>query len=134
MTKLGPTNRFWNLKIKINPSGSHPTLHPLFFEIQTWNFKWWFIATFSTIFNLSVPSGPFEPPKFHQGFKSLNKDISRAVSQIWKIWPHSRLLIQFSMITFIKCKYTIFLLLRVLNYNNLFLNNPLAYPDPNHAS
>ena len=35
MTKLGPTNRFWDLKIKINLSGSHPTLHLLFFEIQT---------------------------------------------------------------------------------------------------
>ena len=28
MTKLGPKNRFWDLKIKINPSGSHPPLHP----------------------------------------------------------------------------------------------------------
>ena len=35
MTKLGPKKQFWGLKIKINPSGSHPTLHPLFFEIQT---------------------------------------------------------------------------------------------------
>ena len=46
MTKLGPKNRFWDLKIKINPSGSHPTLNPLFFNIQTWNFTWWSIATF----------------------------------------------------------------------------------------
>ena len=45
MTKLGPKNRFWDLKIKINPSGSNPTINPLFFEIQTWNFTWWFIAT-----------------------------------------------------------------------------------------
>ena len=35
MTKLGPKNRFWDLKIKINPSGSNPTINPLFFEIQT---------------------------------------------------------------------------------------------------
>ena len=26
MTKLGPKNRFWDLRIKINPSGRHPTL------------------------------------------------------------------------------------------------------------
>merc|ERR1712219_51966 len=34
-TKLGPKNRFWDLKIKINPSGINPTINPLFFEIQT---------------------------------------------------------------------------------------------------
>merc|ERR1712235_162952 len=62
----------------------------------------------------SVPSGPIEPPKFNQGFKSLNKDISRTVSQILKIRPYSRLQIKFST-TFILCKYTIFLLLRLLN-------------------
>merc|ERR1712035_152490 len=31
MTKLGPKNRFWDLKIKINPSRSNPTINPLFF-------------------------------------------------------------------------------------------------------
>ena len=35
MTKLGPKNRFWDLKIKINPSGICPNLNPSFFEIQT---------------------------------------------------------------------------------------------------
>ena len=35
MTKLGPKNRFWDLKIKINLSGSHTKLNPLFFEKQT---------------------------------------------------------------------------------------------------
>ena len=35
MTKLGPKNRFWDLKIKINPSGIRPNLNPSFFEIQT---------------------------------------------------------------------------------------------------
>ena len=35
MTKLGPENQFWDLNIKIHMSGSHPTLNPLFFEIQT---------------------------------------------------------------------------------------------------
>ena len=35
MTKLGPKNRFWDLKIKINRSGIRPDLHPSFFEIQT---------------------------------------------------------------------------------------------------
>ena len=35
MIKLGPKTRFWDLKIKINPSGSNPTINPLFFEIQT---------------------------------------------------------------------------------------------------
>ena len=35
MTKLGPKNRFWDLKIKINLSGIRPNLHPSFFEIQT---------------------------------------------------------------------------------------------------
>ena len=35
MTKLGPKNRFWDLKIKINPSGSNPAINLLFFEIQT---------------------------------------------------------------------------------------------------
>ena len=39
----------------------------------------------------SVPSGPIKPPKFNQGFTSLNKDISRTVSRILKIRPHSRL-------------------------------------------
>ena len=35
MTKLGPKKRFWDLKIKINPSRSHSTPHLLFSEIQT---------------------------------------------------------------------------------------------------
>ena len=35
MTKLGPKKRFWDLKIKTNPSGSHPLIHPLFFKIHT---------------------------------------------------------------------------------------------------
>ena len=35
MTKLGPKNRFWDLKIKINRSRSNPTMNPSFFEIQT---------------------------------------------------------------------------------------------------
>ena len=35
MTKLGPKNRFWDLKIKINPSEIRPNLNPSFFEIQT---------------------------------------------------------------------------------------------------
>ena len=35
MIKLGPKKRFWDLKIKINLSGSHPTLNRLSFEIQT---------------------------------------------------------------------------------------------------
>ena len=35
MTKLGPKNRFWGLKIKINLSGIRPNLNPSFFEIQT---------------------------------------------------------------------------------------------------
>ena len=56
MTKLGPKNRFWDLKIKINPSGSNPKINPLFFEIQTWNFTWWFIATFSTLFDFIMYS------------------------------------------------------------------------------
>ena len=63
----------------------------------------------------SAPSGPTEPPKFNQGFWSLNKDISRTVIWILKIRPYTRLQIQFS-ITFISWKYAIFLLLRVLNY------------------
>ena len=50
MTKSGPKNWFWDLKIKINPTGSNPTINPLFFEIQTWNFTWWFIATVQTLF------------------------------------------------------------------------------------
>ena len=54
-TKLGPKKRFWDLKIKINPSGSNPTKNPI------------------------------EPPKFNQGSKSFNKDISRTISQILKI-------------------------------------------------
>ena len=29
LTKLGPKKRFWDLKIKTNPSGSHPLIHPL---------------------------------------------------------------------------------------------------------
>ena len=74
---------------------------------------------FNNVFTQSVPSGPIEPPKFNQGFPSLNKDISRTVSQILKIRPLSRLQIQFS-ITFILCKYALFLLLRVLNYKKLF--------------
>ena len=52
MTKLGPKNRFWGLKIKINLSGIRPNLHPSFFEIQTWYFTSWFIATFSTFFTM----------------------------------------------------------------------------------
>ena len=68
----------------------------------------------NNVFSQSVPSGPIEPPKFNQGFISLNKDISRTVSQILKIRPYSRLQIKFST-TFILCKYTIFLLLRLLN-------------------
>ena len=56
MTKLGPKNRFWDPKIKINPSVSNPTINPLFFEIQTWNFTWWFIATFWTLFDLIMYS------------------------------------------------------------------------------
>jgi len=35
MIKLGPKNRFWDLKIKINPSGIRPNLNLSFFEIQT---------------------------------------------------------------------------------------------------
>ena len=35
MTKLGPKNQFWGLKIKINLSGIRPNLNPSFFEIQT---------------------------------------------------------------------------------------------------
>ena len=35
MTKLGPKNRFWDLKIKINPSEIRPNVYPSFFEIQT---------------------------------------------------------------------------------------------------
>ena len=35
MTKLGPKNWFWDLKIKINPPGYHLTLNPLSFKIQT---------------------------------------------------------------------------------------------------
>ena len=35
MTTLGPKKRFWDLKIKTNPSGSHPLIHPLFFKIHT---------------------------------------------------------------------------------------------------
>ena len=35
MTKLGPKNRLWDLKIKINPSGSNPLMNQLFFKIQT---------------------------------------------------------------------------------------------------
>ena len=35
LTKLGPKKRFWDLKIKTNPSGSHPLIHPLFFKIHT---------------------------------------------------------------------------------------------------
>ena len=35
MTKLGPKTRFWDLKIKINSSGSNPTINPLFCEIVT---------------------------------------------------------------------------------------------------
>ena len=65
------------------------------------------------VFSQSVPSGPIEPPKFNQGFKSLNKDISRTVSRILKNRPYSRFQIQFST-TFILCKFIIFLLLRVL--------------------
>ena len=34
-TELGNTLRDFICSRKINPSGSHPTLHPLFFEIQT---------------------------------------------------------------------------------------------------
>ena len=45
----------------------------------------------NNVFTQSVPSGPIEPPKFNQGFASLNKDISRTVSRILKIRPHSRL-------------------------------------------
>ena len=67
------------------------------------------------VFSQSAPSGPIEPPKFNQGLKSFNKDISRTVGQILKIRPPSILQIQFS-ITFILCKSTIFLLLRALNY------------------
>ena len=70
---------------------------------------------YNNVFSQSAPSGPIEPQKFNQGLRSFNKDISRTVGQILKIRPHSRLQIQFS-ITFILCKSTIFLLLRVLNY------------------
>ena len=56
MTKLGPKNRFWDLKIKINLSGIRPNLHPSFFEIQTWYFTSWFIATFSTLFDFIMYS------------------------------------------------------------------------------
>ena len=31
MTELGPKNRFWDLKIKINLSAIRPNLHPSFF-------------------------------------------------------------------------------------------------------
>ena len=81
------------------------------------------------VFSQSAPSGPIEPPKFNQGLKSFNKDISRTVGQILKIRPHSRLQIQFS-ITFILCQCTIFLLLRDKNYKKLFLNDPWADTDP----
>ena len=70
---------------------------------------------YNNVFSQSASSGPIEPPKFNQGLKSFNKDISRTVGQILKIQPHSRLQIQFS-ITFILCKFNIFLLFRVLNY------------------
>ena len=70
---------------------------------------------YNNVFSHSALSGPIEPPKFNQGLKSFNKDISRTVGQILKIRPPSILQIQFS-ITFILCKFTIFLLLRVLNY------------------
>ena len=78
---------------------------------------------YNNVFSQSAPSGPIELPKFNQGLKSFNKDISRTVGQILKIRPPSILQIQFS-ITFILCKFTIFLLLRVLNYKKLFLDNP----------
>ena len=121
---------------------------------------------YNNVFSQSAPSGPIEPPKFNQGFKSFNKDISKTVGQILKIRPPSILQIQFSItfyfmqiyhiftfeglklqktifgwssgrygsnflrisrsfyeslrqiqfsITFILCKYTVFLLFRVLN-------------------
>ena len=34
MTKLGPKKRFWDLKIKINLSGIHPTLNPFFLRYR----------------------------------------------------------------------------------------------------
>ena len=88
----------------------------------------------NNVFSQSVPSGPIEPPKFNQGFISLNKDISRTVSQILKIRPHSRLQIKFST-TFILCKYTIFLLLRLLNSKKRHKDckiwpSPLLLPAP----
>ena len=33
--KVWAEKRFWDLNIKINPYGSHPTQNPLFFKIQT---------------------------------------------------------------------------------------------------
>ena len=84
---------------------------------------------YNNVFSQSAPSGPIEPPKFNQGLKSFNKDISRTVGQILKIRPHSRLQVQFS-ITFILCQCTIFLLLRDKNYKKLFLNDPWADTDP----
>ena len=35
MTKLGPKNRFWDLKININSAGSNPTINLLFLEIKS---------------------------------------------------------------------------------------------------
>ena len=84
---------------------------------------------YNNVFSQSAPSGPIEPPKFNQGLKSFNKDISRTVGQILKIRPLSTLQIQFS-ITFILCKSTIFLLLRAINYKKLFLDDPRADTDP----
>ena len=74
------------------------------------------------IFRFYRPQGP---SMNHFGFSVFTyKSFSRTASQILKIRPHSRLQIQFS-ITFILCKFTIFLLFRVLNYKKkTFLDNP----------
>ena len=79
-----------------------------FFVIQTWNFFWWYIATSWTLFDILMyilskcSFRSDEPPKFNQGLKSFNKDISGTVSQILKIQPHSRLQIQFSNFYFVQ--------------------------------
>ena len=71
-------------------------LHPLFLRYKFENCvvrRCYIFNTFwyYNVFSQSVLSGPIEPPKFNQAFEYSNKDISRTVSRILKIRPHSRL-------------------------------------------
>ena len=72
-----------------------------------------------------------ETPKFNKSFLSLDKDISSTISWILKIWPHSRLQIQFS-ITYIYTNIPYFYFWGSKITENNHLNNPQTDQDLYH--